>query len=452
MKAIYRYIDEHGEEFIETLRRFCRQPSVSSEGVGILEMASIVKKEMERIGLETTVHETASNPLITGVIRGETDRTLLFYNHYDVQPPDPVEKWDSLPFAAEVREGRIWARGATDNKGNMLSRLKAVEAFLRVSGKPPVTVKFLFDGEEEFGSRSLLPFVQSHQDLLRADGCIWEDGGSKDKPNQPIIGLGNKGMISFELSARTSNVDFHSSYAPIYESACWRLLWAVGTLKGPDEKIRIKGFYDDIIPLTEQEEKLIREMPPFDEKERLRQFEMRRFVLGVSGTELMCRFLVEPTCNVAGIIGGYTGKGRKTAVASEAKAKIDLRLVPNQRPLDIYEKVRRHLDQEGFSDVEMSPPSSTSEPSRPPADSDVVKAIQKASREFYHEEAIIKPQGTGSTPSWMVTNYLHIPLAGTGLGSVTARTHGHNENIVIQEYLDGIKFMATIMADFASPG
>jgi acetylornithine deacetylase/succinyl-diaminopimelate desuccinylase-like protein len=445
---IHRYIEEHAQEFVETLQRFCRQPSISSEGIGIREMVAILKGEMDRIGIETTVHETDGNPIVTGVMRGQTERTLMFYNHYDVQPPDPVEKWDSPPFAAEVRDGRIWSRGATDNKGNLLSRLKAVEAFLKVQGRLPITVKFLFDGEEESGSPSLLPFILSHKDLLRADGCIWEDGAWKDQVSQPVIDLGNKGLLSFELSVRTANVDFHSSFAPIYENACWRLLWAISSMKGTDERVMIEGFYDDSLPITEKEEELIGKISPFDESERRRRFEMKRFILNLSGTDLVRRHLMEPTCNISGIYGGYTGKGHKTVIASEAKAKIDLRLVPRQRPMDIYEKIRRHLDKAGFSDVEMSPPFATSEPSRPPFDSQIVKAVQRASREVYGEEAILKPQGIGGTPSWKVTNYLHIPMAGTGLGRVTAQAHGHNENLVIQEFIDCIKYMTAIINEF----
>ena len=449
MEEIYRFIDDHAHESVETLRRFCRQPSISSEGVGIREMAAILKDEMERIGIRTTIQETSGNPIVTGVVPGESRRTILFYNHYDVQPPDPVEKWDSPPFAAEVRDGRVWSRGATDNKGNILSRLKAVEAFLKVRGKCPLTVKFIFDGEEENGSPSLLPFVQSHGDLLQADGAIWEDGAWKDQPNQPVIDLGNKGLISFELSVRTANVEFHSSMAPIYENACWRLAWALASLKGSDEKVLVEGFYEDVIPTTREEEIILERTPPFDEEERLRRFDLRRFILGLSGTDLTKRLLMEPTCNIAGFIGGYTGKGRKTAVASEAKAKIDMRLVPRQRAMDIYEKVRRHLDKSGFPDVHMSPPTSASEPSRPPHDSAIVKAIQKASRQVYGVDPILKPQGIGGTPSWKVTNTLHIPMAGTGLGRVTAQAHGHNENLVIQEFIDCIKYMAAIMHEFA---
>jgi len=448
MDKIYHYIDSNAEDFLEALRCFCQQPSISSEAVGIREMAQLLKEEMERIGIKTTVHETAGNPIVTGVIQGQTDRTLMFYNHYDVQPPDPIEKWDSPPFAAEVRDGRLWARGATDNKGNLLSRLKAVESILKVKGRLPITVKFLCDGEEEIGSPSLLSFVLSHKDLLRANGCIWEDAAWKDRPNQPLIDLGNKGLLSIELKVLTSSVDLHSSYAQIYENACWRLIWAISSMKGPDERVLIEGFYDDILPITEQEESLIRKMPAFDEEERLQHFNMRRFVLGLNGIDLIKRHLIEPSLNVNGICGGYTGKGIKTVVASEANAKIDLRLVPNQKPMEIYEKIRRHLDKCGFSDVEMTPPAITSEPSRPPADSEIVKAIQKASVKFYGEEPIIKIQGTGGTPCWIVTNYLHIPLAGTGLGMATSRAHGHNENVVIREYLDCIKFMATILNTF----
>ena len=142
MDNIHRYIEEHGQEFVETLQRFCRQPSISSEGIGVREMVAILKEEMGRIGIETTVHETDGNPIVSGVMQGQIERTLMFYNHYDVQPPDPVEKWDSPPFAAEVRDGRIWSRGATDNKGNLLSRLKAVEAFVKVKGRVPIHKRY----------------------------------------------------------------------------------------------------------------------------------------------------------------------------------------------------------------------------------------------------------------------------------------------------------------------
>jgi acetylornithine deacetylase/succinyl-diaminopimelate desuccinylase-like protein len=282
MDKIYRHVDANGDSFVETLRSFCRQPSISSEGVGIREMVALLKGEMERIGIETTVHETTGNPIVTGVIKGKTNRTLMFYDHYDVQPPDPVEKWDSPPFEADVRDGRVWARGATDNKGNLLSRLKAVESVLKVKGELPVTVKFLFDGEEEIGSPSLLPFVKSHGELLRADGCIWEEGAWKDRPDQPLIVLGNKGLLSFSLKARTANVDFHSSYAQIYENACWRLLWAVTSMKGLDEKVLIDGFYENVSRVTAEEERYISGMPVFDEEERLRILEC-----GVSS--LACR-------------------------------------------------------------------------------------------------------------------------------------------------------------------
>lgn len=448
MEKVYTYIDDHTNEYVDTLRQFCRQPSISSEGVGMQEMAEILKEEMESIGIQATIHRTGWHPIVTGVIRGKSERTLMFYNHYDVQPPDPVNKWDSPPFGAEVRDGRVWARGATDNKGNLLSRLKAVESILKVRGQLPIMVKFLVDGEEESGSPSLLPFVLSHKELLQADGCIWEDAGWKDRPNQPLISLGNKGMISFEMKIRTANVDIHSSYAPIYENACWRLIWALGSMKGPDEQVLIEGFYDDVIPLTEREEELIQKIPNIDEQERLQHFEMRRFVLGLSGNDLTRRFLTGSTCNVSGLSGGYIDKGIKTVVPSEAVAKVDFRLLPQQMPNDIYEKARRHLDKLGFTDVEMSPFRFASEPSRPPVDSDVVKAIQKASKEVYGVEPAIKIQGTGGTPSWVVTNYLKIPLAGTGLGIVTANPHGHNENIVIQEYIDCIKYMATIINVF----
>ena len=254
--AVLDYIDENADRIVADLQELCRQPSISTTNVGVREMSALLEARVARSGLETTLHETEGNPILTARLKGRGEKTLLFYNHYDVQPAEPLSEWSSPPFDAEVVDGHVIARGATDNKGNIMSRLAAFEAFLAVRGELPCSVKYIIEGEEEVGSPSLEPFVKENADLLAADGCVWED--TTTRVDTPVLSLGNKGLCYMELTCRTANVDFHSSNAQIYENAAWRMTWALSTMKDRDENVLVEGFYDDVLPITEIEDELIR--------------------------------------------------------------------------------------------------------------------------------------------------------------------------------------------------
>ncbi|MFP6870263.1 MAG: M20/M25/M40 family metallo-hydrolase [Nitrospinota bacterium] len=444
LDAVFRHIDDHADEIVSDLQELCRQPSVSTVHTGIEEMAVLVRRRLERAGLEAEAHPTEGHPIVTGRLAGAGAKTLLFYNHYDVQPPEPIGEWASPPFEARIVDGHVIARGATDNKGNIMSRLAAFEAFLAVRGELPCSIKYIIEGEEEIGSTSLLPFIEANKDLLAADGCIWEDTFREDVP---VLSLGNKGLCYLELTCRTANVDFHSSQAQIYENAAWRLTWALASMKGADEKVLVEGFYDDVAPLTEKEEELVRRMKPYDTEARKKKFELRRIALDLSDEELPRRHLTNPSFNIAGLDAGYTGEGVKTIVSGRARAKLDCRLVVDQDPEKIRGCVRRHLDQHGFEDIEVEL-LFQSLPAKSDPESDVVKACQAASRRACGEEAVINPFGTGSTPTWMIIRHLGIPLVGTGVGFITARTHSANENLKIDHLIEGAKYMAAICEAF----
>lgn len=447
LESVFSHIEENTEQIVADLQELCRQPSISATHVGIEEMATLLQERLERTGFQTARHETAHNPIITGVLPGTAEKTLLFYNHYDVQPVEPLEEWTSPPFEARVVDGHVISRGATDNKGNIISRLAAFEAFLSVHGELPCEVKHLIEGNEEGNSPSLLAFIEGHKELLMADGCIWEDTFREDVP---VLALGNKGMCYLELRCQTANVDFHSSQAQIYENAAWRLVWALSTMKGPNEEVLIEGFYDDVVPLTEKEEEMLGRIKPYDSESRKKEFDLRRFVLDLTAEELPRRHLTQPTLNIAGIDGGYTKEGSKTIVAGKARAKLDCRLVMNQNPERIYECIRRHLDRHGFRDIEMEMLGPGSVPAKSDPESNVVKACQAASRRVYGADPVVNPFGdVGSTPAWMVIRHLGLPTVGTGVGYITARTHGADENLKIEYLIDGAKYMAAICAEFA---
>ena len=267
--AVLAYIDENAERIVADLPELCRQPSISTTNVGVREMSALLEARVARSGLETTLHETEGNPILTARLKGRGEKTLLFYNHYDVQPAEPLSEWSSPPFDAEVVDGHVIARGATDNKGNIMSRLAAFEAFLAVRGELPCTVKYIIEGEEEVGSPSLEPFVIENADLLAADGCVWEDNTTR--VDTPVLSLGNKGLCYMELTCRTANVDFHSSNAQIYENAAWRITWALSTMKDRDENVLVDGFYDDVLPITEIEDELIRRVQALQRRRSARE-------------------------------------------------------------------------------------------------------------------------------------------------------------------------------------
>jgi acetylornithine deacetylase/succinyl-diaminopimelate desuccinylase-like protein len=450
MQDVYDYIEAHATDTVEQLARLCRQPSVSAQALGIHDMARLLVEVLREKGFDSQLHPTGGNPLVTARLQGSGPRTLLFYNHYDVQPPEPLEKWTTPPFEPTVRDGKLFARGATDNKGNIVSRLAAIEAILAVRGRLPLTVTWLVDGEEEVSSPHLPGFCREHREWLRADGCIWED--TMGRVDAPVVSLGNKGICTLELRCRTANTDFHSSFAGIYPNAAWRLAWALSSIKGPDERVLVEGFYEGVAPLEPEQRRIVDELPPVDLAQRRQLFGMTRLAGDVvDGREAARRLAVEPTCNLAGLTSGYAGPGSKTVTPSDAIARIDCRLVPDQDPDDIHTKFKVHLERRGFDDIEVrllnkAYPSSTS------LDTPLNRAIDQAAREVYGKPAIFEPLQAGATPVWVGAKVLGIPVASTGVGYVTARTHAPDENIDLRHLIEGAKYMATIIMRFGEAG
>lgn len=451
MEKIFAYIDAHQREFIEDLMRLCRQPSISAQKVGLEEMAELCVQTMRAYGLEATIIPIpGAPPGVFGERKGRSNKTLLFYNHYDVQPPDPLELWEYPPFEPTIREERLYARGVADNKGNFMSRLAAVKAYLDVYGHLPVSVKFFLEGEEEVGSPHLAPFVESHKELLAADACIWESGGVNWE-GQPHIVLGLKGILYVELEVKGANRDLHSAMATSIVNPAWRLVWALSTLKNQNEDILIEGFYEHVRPPTEAELEAVRRMPSEEEKTRA-NLGLSGFLLGLTGFDLRVRNLFSPTCTICGLWSGYTGEGSKTVLPSVARAKIDFRLVPDMDPADILAKLRRHLDKHGFSDVVIKPLDTGERAWRTPLDHPFVEIVADAARQAYNKEPVISPTMGGSGPMYPFGAYLGVPIASAGTGNPDSRGHAPNENIRLQDFVLGIKHIAAIMAKMAQEG
>jgi acetylornithine deacetylase/succinyl-diaminopimelate desuccinylase-like protein len=447
--SIDLYIDAHLDESLAELSRLCAQPSVSAQNWGLSETAEMVAEMLRKRGFDTIVYPTGGAPVVLGERKGRSDKTLLFYNHYDVQPPEPLELWVTPPFEPTQRDGKLFARGVNDDKGHFTSRIFAIDALLDADGELPCNVKFVLEGEEETSSEHLKPFVLGHIDELQADACIWEFGGV-DFRDVPMEYLGLRGICYVELSVETANQDVHSGTGgSIFPNAAWRLVWALNTLKGPDERIRIPGFYDAVREPSARERELIEALPETADEYKTR-YGLKSFLKGLTGgVELRLAEVYQPTCTICGLTSGYQGPGSKTVLPARASAKIDFRLVPDQTPEQIVRLLRAHLDAQGFSDIAIDVLGGES-PARTDPDDPFVKLVVDSAEEPYGQPMQVVPMIGGSGPNGVFIDALHIPIATSGVGHPGGQAHAPNENLRLDLYLKGTKHVARILKNFGA--
>jgi len=443
------YLDTHLETSISELKQLCAQPSVAAQNWGMRECAELVARMLEKRGFKVEIMPTGGAPVVYAERMGEKDKTLLFYNHYDVQPPEPYDLWESPPFEPALREGKLYARGVSDDKGHFVSRLHAIDAILETEAALPCNVKFIIEGEEETSSIHLHDFIEENQRKLAADACIWEFGGV-DHREVPIQYLGMRGICYVELSVETARTDTHSGLGgSIFPNAAWRLVWALSTLKGPDERIRLPGHYDSVVPPSDLDRELIAALPEVAEEYKSR-YGVDHFLKGLAGgPELLLAEYFEPTCTICGLTSGYQGAGSKTVLPARASAKVDFRLVPDQTPEEVLIRLRNHLDREGFSDVEITylggePPART-DPGEP-----FVALVMRTAEPVYGYPMQIVPMIGGSGPNHPFIHFLKLPVATAGVSYPGSQAHAPNENLRLDLYLKGARHIARILKEFGS--
>ena len=449
LTRIDAYIEDHLDQSVEELSRLCAQPSVAAQNLGIEACAAMVAESLKKRGFDVQVMPTGGSPVVFGERKGKSDQTLIAYDHYDVQPPEPLELWESPAFDPTVREGRLYARGVADNKGNLVGRLHAIDAILDAEGELPCNVKFIVEGEEEIGSVHLEPFIKKHQDLLAGDVCVWEVGGV-DHQDVPIQMVGLRGICYVELRARTANQDVHSGTGgSIFPNAAWRLIWSLASLKDKDENILLPGFYEDVLPPTDREKELLAEAPPMMAYYR-EKYDIQHFLNDIDDElELAVEAVYKPTCTICGLSSGYEGEGSKTVLPAEAMAKVDFRLVPNQTPDKVIEQLRAHLDTHGFEDIEIvnlggNPPAKT-DPDHP-----AVKVAVAAAGDVYEKPSRVIPMIGGSGPNFMFQKYLGVPIISSGAGDSESQAHAPNESISLDLYVKSAKHFARILDGMGS--
>jgi acetylornithine deacetylase/succinyl-diaminopimelate desuccinylase-like protein len=444
------YVDEHVDEYVRRLQALCRIPSIASVGgPAMLEAAAMVTELAATAGLDATL-AAAGGPPVALCQGGGGSRGLLFYNHYDVQPPDPLDEWRTPPFAAEIVDGVLYARGVADNKSNVVARLAAIEAYRATIGELPLRIACVFEGEEEVGSPHLARFAADHAALLRSmDGCVWE-AGYKDEAERPVMLLGLKGVVSILMTVRVMNSDAHSGYGGLYPNAPWRLVEALSTLRQADGRVTIDDIWDYVRPPLPAEESAIAAIPTEDEAVQQRKG-FSGFLGGLKGVDALRRLMFEPTCTINGIWGGYTGLGSKTVIPAQANAKLDIRLTPDLTPALAMDLLRKHLDRRGFTDVEVVEEEEGLMPARTDPAAAIAQAAIAALADAHGRPPVVEPTSGGSGPMYQLCQAYGIPAVSLGVGWAQSNAHAPNESMRIADYIEGIKVIGRVIESFARP-
>jgi acetylornithine deacetylase/succinyl-diaminopimelate desuccinylase-like protein len=443
---------------ISDLQTLIRQPSVSARRVGLLECANLVAHIMLKSGITSEVlylddlkndKKDVPPPIVYGEVKSKANpngRTILFYNHYDVQPEEPLELWKVDPFSGKVEGNYIFGRGSSDDKGELITRIKAVEYFLKKTGDVPCNVKFIVEGEEEIGSLHVEEYLTKYRHKLTCDGVIWEFGYI-DERDRPIISLGMKGLLYVELLSKGPSRDAHSSLAVLIENPAWRLVRALNTMRDNNGKILIRGWYKDVREFTPEELSLIAN-EPFDEEEFKKEYGIDKFVNNATGIEARKAFVGMSTCNIAGLLSGYIGEGAKTILPAEAKVKIDFRLVPDMIPEKQFELVKNHLKESGFEDDIDIKLIHGEAAVRMPSNHSFVKQVEESAKETFGS-AIISISSAGTGPMHSFAKVLGAPCVSIGSTYIYAKIHSPNEFARIDLLNKTTKCIGTILEKFA---
>ncbi len=434
-KKVWAYIDEHKEEYIDLLKKFCAQPSVSAQNWGIREMAELVRDTVTKLGGNGILVETEGNPFVYGMIDNGAERTMTLYNHYDVVPPEPYELWKTPPFEPTVIDGRLYARGSSDNKASLLSRYIAVDAYQKVLGKLPINIKFLAEGEEEIGSPHLMEFIRDNPDKIQSDGIVWE-GGSKFVGGPLIVHMGVKGVTGFELHcASAKNGD------PV-----WRLIAALNTMKDSEDHITIDHFADSIVPVTDYERSYVLNND-YDEETTKKINGIDHFINRLSGDALKEKLYIEPSLNIQGLF--FDELDEATGMPKSATVKMDIRTVPDQEPGELMRQLRAHLDARGFDDLELVEHHSTL-PYRGKPDSLLARAVIKNVEDTYGMAPAVHLMTPGSCGMARVVKATGIPIVHYGCMDTASRAHAPNESADLDHYIKGAKLSVLVFQDFAA--
>ncbi|SDW89469.1 Acetylornithine deacetylase/Succinyl-diaminopimelate desuccinylase [Marinococcus luteus] len=453
MEEVKNYFEQHRSSHLSQLKEFLSIPSISADPDHKPDMgaaASWVEGSMQAAGLENTaVMETGGHPVVYGDwMHAPGKPTVLFYGHYDVQPADPVELWETPPFQPDIRDEKIYARGATDDKGQVFMHLKTIEAFMQTKRELPVNVKFCIEGEEEIGSPNLDEFVEKHRELLQGDVLLVSDTPMLEK-GRPTVCYGLRGLAGIQIDVNGAKGDLHSGlYGGGVANPLHALADILASMHDDSGRITVDGFYDRVLSLTDQERRAYAELS-YDEESTRKELNVPE-LFGEEGFSFLERTWARPTLEINGMHGGFQGEGIKTVLPSAASAKITCRLVPDQDPDEIVEKLTAHVQQKTPKGVVVNvTPFDKGRPFVTPFDHPAIQAAGRALETAYGTTAAYTRMG-GSVPVIETfSQILNVPVALMGFGLPTENFHAPNEHFHLENYDKGLEALAEYLMEIS---
>lgn len=453
MTIIGSRVESDIDNLASQLQQLIRVPSVSAKKeLTLLNCANLVSELMAKAGIKSEILTLNDNleqipPIVYGEVKSKSNpngKTILFYNHYDVQPAEQIELWDDDPFSGKIDGNFIFGRGSTDDKGELITRIKAVEYFLKEIGDVPCNLKFLIEGEEEVGSSHLEEYLTRYREKFLCDATIWEFG-YVDEQERPIISLGMKGLLCVEIHAMCSNADLHSSLAVLVENPAWRIVHALRTIRDDNGLITIKNWFKDTRDFLPEELECIKQ-EDFDVSDFKRNYGLSKVFNENDIESIKKEYVGGVTANISGLFSGYIYEGSKTVLPSKAMAKLDFRLVPDMMPQKQFQLLREHLDNNGFKDVQLVYLSG--EPaSRIPINNEFAKLVELSAIEEYGN--VIKSiSSAGTGPMWYFNKILKCPCVGIGCTYKYSRMHSPNEFVRIDLIKKTTKCIGNIIENF----
>lgn len=441
--------DEVAQHYFEVLRTLISKKSIFAQQIGLKEVATYLGEIFTAAGAKVMIDDSYTAPFVLAEFQSDNPeaKTIIFYHHYDTVPADNDQPWTNDPFTLSVHYGVMYGRGVDDDKGHITARLTAVRKYIREHGSLPVNIIFMMEGAEESASTDLDKYLAKHKKHLRgADLLVWEQG-TRNNLGQLEISGGNKGIVTFDMSVRSAEVDIHSSYGGIINSASWYLMDAISSLRSVDGRILVEGIYEQVQEPNERELALIAQYALKTPEELKEIYGLQLPVLKEDRQEFLRRFYFEPAINIEGFGSGYQGQGVKTILPAYASAKMEVRLVPGLEPHDVLDKIRKQLDKNGYDKVEltytlgeMSYRSDMSAPS-------ILNVIELA-KDFYPEGISVLPTSAGTGPMHTVFEALEVPMAAFGLGNANSRDHGGDENVKIADYYTHIELIKELIRSY----
>ncbi|MDL2432049.1 M20/M25/M40 family metallo-hydrolase [Streptococcus cristatus] len=441
--------DEVAQHYFEVLRTLISKKSIFAQQIGLKEVATYLGEIFTAAGAKVMIDDSYTAPFVLAEFQSDNPeaKTIIFYHHYDTVPADNDQPWTNDPFTLSVHYGVMYGRGVDDDKGHITARLTAVRKYIRENGSLPVNIIFMMEGAEESASTDLDKYLAKHKKhLWGADLLVWEQG-TRNNLGQLEISGGNKGIVTFDMSVRSAEVDIHSSYGGVINSASWYLMDAISSLRSADGRILVEGIYEQVQEPNERELALIAQYALKTPEELKEIYGLQLPVLKEDRQEFLRRFYFEPAINIEGFGSGYQGQGVKTILPAYASAKMEVRLVPGLEPHDVLDKIRKQLDKNGYDKVEltytlgeMSYRSDMSAPS-------ILNVIELA-KDFYPEGISVLPTSAGTGPMHTVFEALEVPMAAFGLGNANSRDHGGDENVKIADYYTHIELIKELIRSY----